>query len=548
MKITQIQIKNYKSIKEIDIKCSSHINTFIGENSVGKSNIFDAINWLLGPIYPSFNSVLPQDHFMGDMSNEIEINLHFDNGKCLQLSENWFDNYGKRKTGLNISKNYITDIERQNYCSAYLGVDRSILDYSPSNRWSLMGRILLDINQKFKEQKVIDSSTGEITLKTDIFKNEIEKIRDEILFTVEDQNGNQVMKDFIRILRTETAKQLNKTESELNVDLNLYDPWNFFRTLQLVIRESETNLTFQASNLGMGVQASISIAILKAYSQIKLNNNTPLFIDEPELFLHPQAQRNFYRVLCDLAESGTQIFYTTHSPNFLNVGRFNEIFLVRKNLNKGTYIKQAEIDDFIKDLYIRNKIKSNFEDLLLQYKNAYDETGDSQKSNEAFFAKKVILVEGQSESLLLPYFFDHISFDYIAKGITIVRCGNKAEIDRFYRLYSEFGIPCYIIFDGDYNHYGTKDESDTIKKNKNILTLFNKIDDYPDGKVNDNYIGFKYSLNHEFEISTDLKGLKLFKHIRDIDYIKKYGVPKWIPDLVQMIEKLPDTVESVLNT
>ena len=152
MKIERIVIRNYKSIKHIDISCSSKINAFIGENSVGKSNIFDAINWPLGPVYPSFNSTLPQDHFMGDTANEIRITLCFDDGKYLQLAENWLYQSKHQKSGLNLSANYINDIERQRYCSAYLGVDRSILDYSPSNRWSLMGRILLDINQMFKER------------------------------------------------------------------------------------------------------------------------------------------------------------------------------------------------------------------------------------------------------------------------------------------------------------------------------------------------------------------------------------------------------------
>jgi putative ATP-dependent endonuclease of OLD family len=96
-----------------------------------------------------------------------------------------------------------------------------------------MGRILLDINQMFKQQEVVNEETGEVQKKTDIFKTEIEKIRDEILFTVEDQNGIQVMKKFIETLQKETAKQLNRPENELKVDLNLYDPWNFFRTLQI---------------------------------------------------------------------------------------------------------------------------------------------------------------------------------------------------------------------------------------------------------------------------------------------------------------------------
>lgn len=545
MKIERIVIRNFKSVKHIDIACSSKINAFIGENSVGKSNIFDAINWSLGPVYPSFNSTLPQDHFMGDIANDIKITLCFDDGKYLQLAENWTDQRQNQKSGLNLSANYVTDIERQKYCSAYLGVDRSILDYSPSNRWSLMGRILLDINQMFKEQEVVNEQTGEIQKKTDIFKTEIEKIRDEILFTVEDQNGIQVMKKFIETLQKETAKQLNRPENELKVDLNLYDPWNFFRTLQLVICENDTNLSFQASNLGMGVQASISIAILKAYSQIKLQNSTPLFIDEPELFLHPQAQRNFYKVLCELAEAGTQIFFTTHSPDFLNVGRFNETFIVRKNATDGTYVRCANPQSFVEDLLIRKNIVSSEDDIMLHYKNAYEETGDTQKANEAFFAKKIILVEGQSETLLLPYFFEKIGYDYIGKGITIVRCGDKSELDRFYRLYTEFGIPCFVIFDGDHQHSGTADEQGTILKNQALLSLFDITADFPDNLVHEKHLGFLETLNQNLGIETSKKGLKLYKHIKQ-NILTVENIPNWVSQITEAIELLQDNTPSIL--
>lgn len=545
MKIERIIIRNFKSVKHIDIVCSSKINAFIGENSVGKSNIFDAINWSLGPVYPSFNSTLPQDHFMGDTANDIKITLCFDDGRYLQLAENWIDQRQNQKSGLNLSANYITDIERQKYCSAYLGVDRSILDYSPSNRWSLMGRILLDINQMFKQQEVVNAGTGEVQKKTDIFKIEIERIRDEILFTVEDQNGIQVMKKFIETLQKETAKQLNRPENELKVDLNLYDPWNFFRTLQLVICENDTNLSFQASNLGMGVQASISIAILKAYSQIKLQNSTPLFIDEPELFLHPQAQRNFYKVLCELAEAGTQIFFTTHSPDFLNVGRFNEIFIVRKNATDGTYVRCSKPQSFVEDLAVRKNIFSSDNEIMLHYKNAYEETGDTQKANEAFFAKKIILVEGQSETLLLPYFFEKTGYDYIGKGITIVRCGDKSELDRFYRLYTEFGIPCFVIFDGDHQHVGTADEGDTIQKNQSLLSLFGLTADFPDNLVHEKHLGFLDTLNENLGVATSKKGLKLYKHIKQ-NILTADDVPNWVTQMTESIELLQDNTPSVL--
>ena len=87
MKIIEILIENYKSIKHLEFKPHDKINAFIGENSVGKSNIFDAINWLLGPTYPSFNSTKKEDHYLGDKNNKIKIRLKFDDGNYLELAE-----------------------------------------------------------------------------------------------------------------------------------------------------------------------------------------------------------------------------------------------------------------------------------------------------------------------------------------------------------------------------------------------------------------------------------------------------------------------------
>jgi putative ATP-dependent endonuclease of OLD family len=546
MKIRRIIIDNYKSISHVDIFCNRHINSFIGENSVGKSNIFDAINWALGPVFPSFNSTLPQDHYMGDPNNLIRIKLCYDNDEYLELAENWTDPNGYTKSGLNLSGRYINDIQRQTYCSAYLGVERNILDHLPSNRWSLMGRILQDINELFKKEEIVDETSGEVIKKSDLFKSELEKIRDNVLFTVQDNQGNLVMKMFIELLQKETAIQLNRPQEDLSIDLNLYDPWNFFRTLQVIVKDSCTNMHFQASRLGMGVQASISIAVLKAYSQLKLNNNTPLFIDEPELYLHPQAQRNFYKVLCELATSGTQIFYTTHSPNFLSVGRFDEIHVTRKDETKGTFVNSAHPQRFVVDLNIRTNIQTDIPNLCLQYKNAYEETGDTQKANEAFFAKRIILVEGQSESLVLPYLFDLVGFDYIAFGITIVRCGSKGEIDRFYRLYVELGIPCYVIFDGDSSHIGTEHEANTIQKNHAILSLFGNTGDFPDNNSTNDFLGFANTLNENLGFDTSSKGLKLFKQVRQ-KLTTAESVPQWVTDVRLKVEALTEFKESVLK-
>ena len=86
MKIKRIRIQNYKSIKDIDITLSDKVNVFIGENSVGKSNIFAAMEWVLGPVYPSFNNFPKEDYYRGDENANVSIALQFDDGHYLQMS------------------------------------------------------------------------------------------------------------------------------------------------------------------------------------------------------------------------------------------------------------------------------------------------------------------------------------------------------------------------------------------------------------------------------------------------------------------------------
>lgn len=549
MKINRIRIQNYKSIKDINITLSDKVNVFIGENSVGKSNIFAAMEWILGPVYPSFNNFPKEDYYRGDENAYVSIALQFDDGHYLQMTNKWHDKYENEKSGLNIDGNgYVSDDVRQKYISAFIGSDRKISENPAANRWTVLGRLLRDINARFLEETEIDPLTGELKSKSDVFKSEMQRIRDDILFSVKDDGGNNLMDTFISILRSETARQLNRAPADFNVDLNMYDPWNLFRTMQIMVNEAETGMTFRASDLGMGVQASITIAILKAYSQLKLKNQTPIFIDEPELYLHPQGRRNFYKIIRELADNGTQVFITTHSTEFVSLDRFNEINIVRKSMDKGTYVRKAAAADFVADLKKRNGIESSEDDLMFRYKDAYENTGDSQRASEAMFARKVILVEGESESLILPYFFDLLDYDYVAEGVTIVRCGGKSEIDRFYRLYSEFGIPCFVIFDGDKQNIGKDDEKATIKKNRGILCMFGCNDDFPDGIVHERYIGFEKRLEENLFIGDVGKAKALELYIRTkkaIDNQEK--VPKWVSKVIERLNNLPNEAESILQ-
>lgn len=544
MKIKKVLIENFKSVSRLEFTPNQKLNAFIGGNNTGKSNIFDAINWLLGPIWPSFNSTRKEDHFKGDTSNKIRIRLDFDDEHYLELAEEWTDRYGNPKSGLNINGNYCNDETRKRYCCAYIGIERQLTDYLPSNKWSLMGRILQEINNKFMEENI----DGQEVLKSTKLKEELDRIRDELLFSVKDSGGNNIMDQLLTILKEESAKQLNCADSDFNIKLNLYDPWNFYKTLQILVKEREIGIELQASDLGMGFQASLTIAMLKAYAHLKLRNQCPIFIDEPELYLHPHAQKNFYQILRELSDSGIQVFYTTHSSNFLSVGNFNEVFIVRKDSN-GTYLKYSDIDKFIIDLRVRESINSDRDTIMLYYKNAYENTGDSKAANEAFFAKKIILVEGQSESLLIPYMLNKSNYDLTKEGLSIVCCGSKVELDRFLRLYSEFGIPCYTIFDGDRQFDSdTHKRALSISRNRKLFTILNPeySEEYPDNQVKSNYLGFEYRFEDNLNFTTTKKGLQLFREARKKYENEEISIPTWVVDLIEKLKELPHQAQSIL--
>lgn len=128
MKISSAHIQNYRSIQELDLNFSDRINVFVGANNVGKSNIFSALEWLVGPTYPTANRLDKQDFYLGNEEEPMEVKLSFDDGNDLIFSSTWHDTRGVERHGLHqkYGSGFINDGERERYVSASVGTDRRI--------------------------------------------------------------------------------------------------------------------------------------------------------------------------------------------------------------------------------------------------------------------------------------------------------------------------------------------------------------------------------------------------------------------------------------
>ena len=148
--------------------------------------------------------------------------------------------------------------------------------------------------------------------------------------------------------------------------------------------------------------------------------------------------------------------------------------------------------------------------------------------------------------------------DYIKEKITIVKCGSKNELDRFYRFYSEFGIPCFVIFDGDKDK---ENEEEQKRINNELFDIMGEaaIKDFPDGEVHKNYLGFEYDFNYalkeigfkdaynESNPKESPKGLRLFLKVKEQVDNSEVEIPAWITQLTEKIEDLPEEVQSILK-
>lgn len=186
------------------------------------------------------------------------------------------------------------------------------------------------------------------------------------------------------------------------------------------------------SETGDGISSILRIC----YTLVVSGARDTILIDEPELSLHPDAQKRLYAVLREFSKD-RQIILSTHSTYFVNwIDLIMGAKLIRvlqdKNGNSRLCSVSEEVLQAVSKIADKDKKNRKLYDVL---------------AKELFFSDKVVFVEGQEDVHIVNAYLednDLPSIPFFGYG-----AGGASHIINWLKLARELNVRAVGVFDGD---------------------------------------------------------------------------------------------------
>lgn len=332
-----------------------------------------------------------------------------------------------------------------------------------------------------------------------------------------DGKDNQDRPKQLSDFEDELALELVAWGARIDIEVSPPDIENVFKSNTQVWVDDGVRTDIKRK--GHGLQRALTVALIQVISKRaiavaakdtgenestrKVSNSRYFIFEEPELYLHPQAQRALFDSFVNLSESGNQVILCTHSSGLIDVERYKSIYIAKKRIGSDeTTVWQCTDELFEGDAK---------KDFNLSYWINPDR-------GELFFASKVILLEGATEKIIFPLLakkLDVFKYDY-----TLIDCGSKDNIPLYIKLLNKFKIPYVAVYDKDHQHGKSADaiasaDTSTKKIDEAINTeigssiiLVNDIEEelgLPKGGSNKPYVALSHITSVDFSMNNGIE-------------------------------------------
>jgi putative ATP-dependent endonuclease of the OLD family len=447
MHLQHIHVENFRNLRSVDVWLKAGLNVLVGRNNTGKSTLLLAIRHALGPASARGDGALWLDEedlyrgARGVSAGPIRTSLTFadldpkqqaqfleilDRGPDGQLSlarlhfeATWHAKkrrfhtvrWGGPHDGERVAiPNEILEALPITFLPALRNAEEAL---SPGNR-SRLARLLEDYALEHANEE---------------HQQRIEDIFEKANASLHDEHLISTVASKVR-----TAASGMAGSDYVPARICAVDP-KFSRILRSLRIELEEGPIADLALSGLGYNNLLYIATVLAHLRESPEDEVPLLlIEEPEAHLHPQLTIRLGEYLAELqGRNPPQTLVTTHSPTLAANVRPSQILVQHACPTTGD----------VRCNSISRLSLTDAEERKLQ--RMLDVTRAS-----LYFARGLILVEGISESLLVPALARRLGFDLSKHHISVVPiCG--VDFTTLLRVVCAdgFGVRTAIITDGD---------------------------------------------------------------------------------------------------
>lgn len=352
----------------------------------------------------------------------------------------WYEDAGDRK--LRVSAEH-----REAFALVYLDADRSFDRVFGVSEYTLFGRAIRHLNDDFRS-----------SVPADVQERAQASLRDaqEILRT-------PLYNSFVSAVSEGFSQQLRNTGHAVGLDFRTFNPLNLYRTLQPMLNEG--GMDRNPAEAGSGLRNLIVLALFRAYAKT-FRGGAVIAVEEPEIYLHPHAQRNLAALFRELAAQGNQVLYSTHSTPFVSPEHFDQIAIVERTADEHgelcTQVRSLRATTLVATVAART-VPGAVTEASLRERLRH---ACGQEHAEAFFARAVVIVEGPTERVAFPVYAEHLGIPLDGHGVSIVSAGGKNSIPLLHDLYRGLGFPVFVVFDNDRGSGGSE-----VETNKALMRM-----------------------------------------------------------------------------
>ena len=413
MQITDLWIRNFKSIREMHIGGIENALILVGKNDTGKTAVLDAVRAVGG------DYTVREEDFQENFPNiEIMVTLQITDADLQR-----FHRYGI------VSSYRRYEAWYRDFCKKLPSYENGKLTFEYSlNR---EGRVRYSDSARKNNRYILEIFPHIYYMDTE---RNLKKFQDDLLMLQEDDLLKQMragscMFDIakecnhcfscIGLISRKTPEELNALEAAKLLEYKLYNlnldtfsrrvNENFRRNggrdeilysmnldvektlaVKTEIRKSGQREKYPVGSMGKGMRSIYMLSLLETYEEEGRKNADLILVEDPEIFLHPKLQKVSGDILYRLSKKN-QVIFSTHSPNLLsnfNSRQIRQVFLNREGFSEVR--ERTDISAVLDDLgYSANDLmnvnfvfivegKQDKSRLPLLIRKYYSETYDSE--------------------------------------------------------------------------------------------------------------------------------------------------------------------------